>query len=33
MKLFSIIDLDAKVVEDNIFSVFREWMKPEVKQP
>ena len=33
MKLFSIIDLDAKVVEDNTFSIFKKWMKLEVKQP
>ena len=33
MKLFSIIDLDAKVVEDNTFFIFKEWMKPKVKQP
>ena len=33
MKLFLAVDLDAKVVEDNTFSIFREWMKPKVKQP
>ena len=33
MKLFLVVGLDAKVVEDNTFSIFREWMKPEVKQP
>ena len=33
MKLFSIVGLDVKVVEDSNFSIFREWMKPEVKQP
>ena len=32
MKLFSVIGLDAKVVEDNNFSILREWMKPKVKQ-
>ena len=33
MKLFSVVGLDVKVEEDNTFSIFREWMKPEVKQP
>lgn len=33
MKLFSVVGLDAKVVEDNTFPIFREWMKPKVKQP
>ena len=32
MKLFSVDGLDAKIVEDNTFSIFREWMKLEVKQ-
>ena len=32
MKLFSVIGLDVKVVEDNTSSIFREWMKSKVKQ-